>query len=434
MHEKISLLYNKCFYSEFDQKNRSSIIRSINNLGDKLQKMKIGIIDADLIGRRRHRFPNLVCEKISAYWNDKGAETKLLLSYEEMKDYDEVYVSKVFTDTDCPQELYDEKWLKDNPHIHVGGTGFYFDKAPNLPDEIEHHMPNYHLYDEWIEGECLKAEAKHNELELKKPEVERKPFNKKNYLKQFREYREYSIGFLTRGCFRKCGFCVNKKYSHVFKHSPLEEFYDPTMKKICMLDDNFFGCPNWREMINQLIETGRPFKFKQGLDERLLTREMCEILFNCKYDGDFTFAFDNIADYDLIESKLKIIRDCKKSKKKSIKFYVLVGYESTDEIDIENAFKRISLLMKYKCLPYVMRYQNKNETPWKESEYRGMYVTLARWANQPNIFKKMSFREFCEANQLLHKNKKSLCSSMQSLVNFENKFPEIAMKYFDLKY
>lgn len=29
--------------------------------------MKIGIIDADLLGRQKHRFPNLACEKISGY-------------------------------------------------------------------------------------------------------------------------------------------------------------------------------------------------------------------------------------------------------------------------------------------------------------------------------------------------------------------------------
>ena len=31
------------------------------------EQMKIGIIDADLLGRKKHRFPNLACEKISGY-------------------------------------------------------------------------------------------------------------------------------------------------------------------------------------------------------------------------------------------------------------------------------------------------------------------------------------------------------------------------------
>ena len=46
----------------------------------------------------------------------------------------------------------------------------------------------------------------------------------------------------------------------------------------------------------------------------------------------------------------------------------------------------------------------------------------------------MSFREFCEANQELHKNKSTLCSSMDAMRMFENKYPDIARKYFDIRF
>ena len=59
--------------------------------------MKIAIIDADLLGRTKHRFPNLVCEKLSAYWKEHGAEVELKLDYENLDKYDKVYISKVFT-------------------------------------------------------------------------------------------------------------------------------------------------------------------------------------------------------------------------------------------------------------------------------------------------------------------------------------------------
>ena len=39
--------------------------------------MKIAIIDVDLIERKKHRFPNLACEKISGYWKEQGAEVEL---------------------------------------------------------------------------------------------------------------------------------------------------------------------------------------------------------------------------------------------------------------------------------------------------------------------------------------------------------------------
>lgn len=383
--------------------------------------MHIGIVDADLLGRTRHRFPNLACEKISGYWKEQGAEVTLLSSFDQdafyhSDEFDQIFVSKVFTDTEVPD------WLVPNERVHIGGTGFFFDNAPNLPDEIEHHMPDYHLYDAWIEQQVENARA---------ASPSGKPFNEKQYRVQFKEYTDYSIGFLTRGCFRKCKFCVNQKYDHVFQHSPLSEFFDPSRKKICLLDDNFLGFPHWRELLQELQDTGLPFKFKQGLDERLLTEEKCKLLFSSNYDGDFTFAFDNIADYDLIHSKLKMIR--KYTKVKVIKFYVLVGFESTDEKDIENAFKRVELLMRYQCLPYIMRYQNKNDTPWRDSEFRDLYISLARWCNQPSIFKKMSFRQFCEANQALKKTA-GLCSAKKALVEFEGRHAEIATRYFDLRF
>ena len=386
--------------------------------------MKVGIIDADLIGRSKHRFPNLVCEKISGYWKSQTAEVHLLMDYYWTEDFDRIYISKAFTDTPVPQFVENLKNGDPDGKIFVGGTGFFFDKAPNLPGEIEHHAPDYHLYDEWIYGEVERAR--------KEAEANGKEFHKSRFMVQFKEYTEYSIGFVTRGCFRKCKFCVNQKFDHVFCHSPLDEFLDKSRKKICLLDDNFLGCKEWREILQQIINTGKPFKFKQGLDERLLTDEKCEILFNANYDGDFTFAFDNIEDYEIIHKKLRLIR--KYNANKSVKFYVLVGFISTDEHDIENAFRRIELLLHYRCLPYIMRYMDKNNTPWKKSKYRSLYITLARWCNQPSIIKKMSFREFCEANQALHKTKGSYCSSMKSMMEFEKEFPNIAKRYFDIHF
>lgn len=382
------------------------------------EKMRVAIIDADLIGRKKHRFPNLVCEKLSAYWKEKGAHVELKLDYENFEDYDQIYISKVFTDTPVPEGLCE------TDKIHIGGTGFYFDKAPNLPEEIEHHMPDYDLYNKWIDNEVQKAEQA--------AIVEGRPFNKAKFMVQFKEYTDYSIGFMTRGCFRKCVFCVNQKYDHVFRHSPLEEFYDPKRKKICLLDDNVLGCAQWRSILEELINTGCSFKFKQGIDERLLTEETCKLLFSSKYDGDYTFAFDNISDYDLIHKKLHLIR--KYTNVTRLKFYVLVAFESTDAVDIENAFKRIELLMRYRCVPYLMRYQNKHDAPWKRSEFRGLYITMARWCNQPSFFKKVTFREYCLANQARIKTEGCMCSAMQAMTEFEERFPEVAEKYFDMRF
>ena len=107
--------------------------------------MRIGIVDADLIGRKRHRFPNLACMKISGFHKEAGDEVRLITSYKEIYEYDKVFLSKVFTDTVVPDGILDLS------HVQYGGTGFFYDKAPPLSYEIEHHMPDYHLYDEWVD-------------------------------------------------------------------------------------------------------------------------------------------------------------------------------------------------------------------------------------------------------------------------------------------
>lgn len=368
---------------------------------------RIGIIDCDLLSKSNHRFPNLACMKISAYCKSKGAETHLIKSWDDsyIDECDKLFVSKVFTDT----EISDSILNRDN--VVKGGTGFYFDKAKPLPDEIEHIMPDYTLYYDYIK------QFKYS----------------KKLRKQFEYYIDYSIGFTTRGCFRKCEFCVNKKYDHSFIHSNLKEFYDPSKKYICLLDDNVLSNPNWKSIISELQSTNKPFQFKQGLDERLLTEEKCEMLFNSKYHGDYIFAFDNIEDYDLIEQKLKLIRRYTDSE--CIKFYVLVGYKSTGLQDIKDMFRRIELLFRYGCYPYIMRYQSQIDKPFMKSKYKGLYINVARWCNQVNIVKRLSFKQFAEREQeYRNKTSNSLCSSYRAMVEFQKEYPKLAEKCFNLKF
>lgn len=364
--------------------------------------MKIAIIDADLIGRNKHRFPNLACMKLSGYYKGRRDDVALKTNYEGLDKFDRVYLSKVFTDTEMPEGILEKG------NVSYGGTGFFYDKAPKLPNEIEHHMPDYHLYDEWV----------NEQIESGKKRVD------------FKYYLDYSIGYTTRGCFRQCEFCVNRNYKKVDCHSPLSEFLDPSRKKICLLDDNILGSPHWREIFEELQSTGKPFQYKQGMDERLLTDEKCEVLFKSKYDGDYIFAFDNVADYDLIEKKLQLLR---KYTAKIPKFYTFCGFDRNDKWDSEfwkqdlwDLWRRIELLIKYQCLPYIMRFNR-----YEESPYKGTYINLAAWCNQPSAFKKKSYREFVEYQQSRHEKE---CSETRYLKQIEEEMPELVERYFNMKF
>ena len=67
--------------------------------------MKIAIIDADLVGKKKHRFPNLVSMKLSGYYKELGNDVELKLDYEDLQLYDKVFISKVFTDTPIREEV-----------------------------------------------------------------------------------------------------------------------------------------------------------------------------------------------------------------------------------------------------------------------------------------------------------------------------------------
>jgi len=359
--------------------------------------MRIAVIDADLIGRKRHRFPNLACMKLAGYHKEHGDIVHLKTDYDGLEGYDKVCLSKVFTDTPVPEGVLDK------PNVVYGGTGFFYDKAIPLPDMVEHHMPDYHLYDDWVESQIARGIRR----------------------QEFAYYMDYSIGFLSRGCFRKCAFCVNRNYDHAFAHSPLDEFLDTCRPKICLLDDNFFACAQWKPLLIELKQTGRPFQFKQGLDERLLTDEKCALLFGSRYDREFVFAFDNIADAELIVRKIQMVRQYSNA---IMKFYCFTGFDRNDrwdaafwEQDIMDLFTRIEILMQNNCIPYVMRFARYHESP-----YRGLYISITRWCNQPALFKKKTLREFGQLS-----GEGSMC--MRYILDYERTHPEMS-RFLDMRY
>ena len=360
--------------------------------------MKIGIIDSDLIGQKEHNFPNLACMKISGYHKKKGDNVKLI-GYSNIdpfnmfnEKYDKVYISKVFTETKIPEHLLKLSF------VEYGGTGFFYDKAENLPNEIEHHFPDYNLYDNWIK----------EKIRLGKTES------------YFKYYTDFSIGFTTRGCFRGCEFCVNRNEKKVYLHSPLSEFVVKDRKKICLLDDNILGFGQWKKVLIELQKTEKSFQYKQGMDIRVLTEEKAEMLNNSKYVGNYIFAFDDINDKEMIEKKLQLWLKYHNGERTVL--YCFCAFDRNDIYDkkfwiadIVDLLERTKILMKYRARPYTMRYKKWNDSPFKQ-----LYIHISRWTNNGGNFYKQSLREFVDNHTTLQK--------------FEKQYPEIAEKYFDMKF
>lgn len=386
------------------------------------RKLKVGLVDADLLDNGT-RHPNLVLLKIAGFLKDNHIPFELILDQDaDISSYKRIFLSKVFTFTSLPRFYLRAKGTRDEKKFALGGTGFYvndpiesfkkqrskdmqslekdryLNKFPNhrggdkvLGIDMARQMPDYHLYDEFVQKQIaagFKAD-------------------------KFKDYQKYSIGFLTRGCIRHCPFCVNKLESTIYRYSKLEWFLDEErdakgrLKRpyIYLWDDNFLASDIsiWKPLLQELINTGRPFQFRQGLDERMLAQsphgeEMARMLARSKYHGDYIFAFDNWRDRELIERALKIWK--RNNPKKGTKFYLFCGFMQKDDNkerfyrDIWELFQRIRILMQYGCVGYVMRHEDYHKAP-----IPNLYVQIARWCNQPQFYKKMSFWQFCYRNQ-----------------------------------
>lgn len=388
----------------------------------KKKKLLIGLVDADLLDNGT-KHPNLALLKIAGFLHDNEIKFKLITDEkEDITPYTKIYMSRVFTFTKLPS-FYTNANGKSLKKFRVGGTGFYatesniqnFTKSrckdmkalgkddflnmfPNKRGgkkkkgiDMARQMPYYHLYDDFINSQIAKGK-------------------KRDF---YKDYLDYSIGFLTRGCVRHCPFCVNKIEKEIRPYSDLEWFLNQEKDEngkilrpyIHLWDDNFLASnPTiWRPRLQKLIDLKIPFQFRQGLDERMLAQspygdEMAQMLSISKYHGDFIFAFDNWRDRDTIEKALKIWK--KYNPKKSTKFYLFCGFKLTaashDRFynDIWELFQRIKILMQYGCVGYVMRHED-----YHKCELPNIYVQIARWCNQQQFYKKMSFWEFIYRNQ-----------------------------------
>ena len=234
----------------------------------EIKFLKIGLIDVD-----GHNYPNLPLMKLSAYHKAKGDSVEWYqpLISDHM---DIVYMSKVFSFTP------DYQYYVDADKIIKGGSGYaiklvngkeVYDKSQDipLPDEIEHIYPDYSIY-----PEC----------------------------------KDTAYGFLTRGCPRGCSFChvAPKEGKYSRKVADLSEFWDG-QKNIVLYDPNILACPDWKDLLQQLIDSKAHVDFNQGLDIRLMTAEKAEMLSKIKIKS-IHFAWDRYEDKSIVQPKFKEFR------------------------------------------------------------------------------------------------------------------------------
>lgn len=284
-------------------------------------KMRIGLIDVD-----SHNFPNLALMKISSYHKQLGDSVEMVKMFGE---YDKTYRSKVFTFSEEPTIIYT------TTEEIKGGSGY--DLENKLPIEIESCFPDYSIY----------------------PNI------------------NYAVGFMTRGCPRKCPFCIvgDKEGEKVYKVSDLSGFWNG-QKEIKLLDPNITAYKNRMELFDQLIKSKARIDFTQGLDIRFVGDAEIEKLMQMKLKT-IHFAYDRMNQKELIERNLCNFKNRTGFNRSKVSVFILVNYETTVEEDLH----RIMFVRSLNFQPYIMVYDKHNIERWKS-----IYPRLQRWCNMPSVF------------------------------------------------
>jgi hypothetical protein len=285
--------------------------------------MRVALHDAD-----KTNFPNLALMKLSS-WHKLLGDTVELFKADQQ--YDTVYSSKVFTFTpDDP--------LLPGDTIR-GGTGY--DIKTVLPDHIEACFPDYNLYN-----------------------------------------MDYSLGFLTRGCPRRCDWCfVPEKEGGIRPAADVTDFL--AHDKVVLMDNNPLAHAHGIAQIEKMIEMGVWVDFNQGLDARLIDDSMARLLSKLKWLAPIRLACDSQA---MIEPVRRAIEHLRWNNMVPSRYfcYVLVN-------DIDETLERLKFLKGMYVDPFAQPYLDKDGTPPTVDQKR-----LARWVNNRVYYKSMTWEVYRE--------------------------------------
>lgn len=258
-------------------------------------KMKIGLHDAEKEHFKRKIFPNYALMKISAWHKARG---DLVEWWENpLQQFDKVYSSKIFDFTPTNPYL-PEDTIK-------GGTGYRkIEINKELPHEIDMMFPDYSIY-----PEC-----------------------------------DYAIGYLTRGCPNKCRWClVPKKEGDIRPYRDWKDIVRKDTDKLILMDNNILACTHGIEQLESLIGSRYQIDLNQGIDARLVTDEIANILSKLKWIRFIRFSCDQKAQIEPIQGTIELLS------KHGIRPYRIFIYLLITE-DIEDAAYRVEQLKKYKAI------------------------------------------------------------------------------------
>ncbi len=310
--------------------------------------MKVLLIDYD------GKLPNLALMKRSTWHKAQGDDVFL----NTCDCPDKVYISTLFT----WNRQAVENLLRIYPGADVGGTGW--DVHNKLPDEIESCQPDYDLYKVSDILPRIKGGIASKESKEKKAET----------------IVNAGIGFTSRGCVRKCGFCfVPPKEGEFHQVAEIKDIVNSRSNVLILLDNNLTADHNCIDKLHEIRDRGLIVDITQGIDVRLLTPEIAKALSEVRHLRSIHYAWDLMGFERQILDGVRMLSKFVKPYKHLC--FMLTGYNTSIEED-EYRFHKI---LEAGVDPYVMPYNKAYPTVWHQH--------FARWVNG-RIYKACSFDEY----------------------------------------
>ncbi|RLI32263.1 hypothetical protein DRO56_03835 [Candidatus Bathyarchaeota archaeon] len=286
------------------------------------------------------RYPPLGLLKIAAYHRIQGDRVRLVRGCVKVRPKpDRVYVTSLFTWAWRPVWKAVRYYKGIFPEVEVWLGGLYATLMPDharksgadvvyegLFKEAEDLMPAYDLVPEW----------------------------------------DGSIVFASRGCNRRCPYCAVWRIEgsiNSCKRS-IKHLVWPRHTRIILWDNNILQSPYWREIFEELIwfstVKGMKIDFNQGLDARLITEEVAELLSKMKLLC-VRISYDHLSMRRYVKRAIELLAS-HGIRRRSILVYMLYNFQDTPD----NLFERMRDILHWGAVAYPMRYEPLNALErWK---------------------------------------------------------------------
>ncbi len=326
--------------------------------------MRIGLIDLD------SKIPNLALMKLSAFHKRRG--DKVTLNTFNPSQVDKVYCSVIFRRNREKASRLAALY----PDIAFGGTGW--DLETVLPANVESQKPDYDLYT----ADILYPRMRGIGMRSTK-------------MKKARIIADAGIGFTSRGCVRKCEFCViPAKEGRLRQIGSIADLINPRSNVVIILDNNFIADPDVLDKIFEIKARNLIVDITQGLDIRLMTPQIALALSEIKHLRSIHYAWDLMSFESLVLRGIKTLAQHIKTWRHLC--YMLVGFNTSFEEDVY----RFRKLLEHGVDPFVMVYNLISTRPSAgEGRVRGgserspKLHHFARWVNG-RIYTKCKFDEY----------------------------------------